>query len=101
MRLADLRKLSIRQQSRIRFSIRNGMECIVSEHGVAQVPGLTGVPDFNLEEELAAAGEFHLEAIAVPGRKDPPRQRVLNREQLAALAASGPLAAAASDHEDE
>jgi hypothetical protein len=101
MRLAELRKFSIRQQSRIRFTIRNGMECVITEHGIAQVPGLTHVPDFNLEEELAAAGEFHLEAVAVPGQKNPSRPQVLSREQLAALAATGALAAAASDHEDE
>jgi hypothetical protein len=101
MKLAELRKLSIRQQSRIRFRIRNGMECIISEHGIAQVPGLTRVPDFNLEEELAAAGEFHLEVVAIAGQKNAPRPQVLSRDQLAALAAASPSAAAAADHDDD
>jgi len=54
MNLGDLRKLAIRQQTRIRFSLANGMECVVNEHGVAQVPDLKGVPNFNLEQELAS-----------------------------------------------
>ena len=61
MKLADLRRLSIRKQLRIHFRLRNGMECVISEHGIAQVPALKGVPDFNLEEELTAAGEFLLD----------------------------------------
>lgn len=101
MKLAELRRYSIRQQARIRFRIRNGMECIISEHGIAQVSGLNRVPDFNLEEELAAAGEFHLESIALSGRKDAPKPQVLSRDQLAALAAAGPGAAAAAEHDDE
>jgi hypothetical protein len=100
MKLAELRKLSIRRQSRIRFRIRDGMECVISEHGIAQVPGLNRVPDFNLEEELAAAGEFHLEAVAGDGRKNSPRPQILSRDQLAALA-SGSTAAAAVEHEEE
>lgn len=101
MKLAELRRYSIRQQARIRFRIRDGMECLISEHGIAQVPGLNRIPDFNLEEELAAAGEFHLEQIAFSGRKDAPQPQVLSREQLAALTATGPVSAAAAEHEDE
>ena len=100
MKLAELRKLSIRRQSRIRFRIRDGMECVISEHGVAQVPGLNRIPDFNLEEELAAAGEFHLEAVTLAGQKHAPAPQILSRDQLAALASANP-AAAAVEHEDE
>ena len=64
MKLADLRKLSIRRQIRIRFPLRNGMECVVNEHGIAQVPGLRSVPDFNLEQELVSAASFVLEPVA-------------------------------------
>ena len=35
MTLADPRKLSIRQQLKIRFALRNGMECVIGEDGVA------------------------------------------------------------------
>ena len=52
MKLADLRKLSIKKQLRIRFRLKNGMECVINEHGVAQVPALQAPPEFNLEEEL-------------------------------------------------
>ena len=54
MTLVDLRKLAIRKQSKIRFALRNGMECVISEDGIARVPALKSVPDFNLEQELAA-----------------------------------------------
>ena len=52
MKLLDLRKLAVRQQFRIRFQVSNGLDCVVNQHGVAQVPALRGIPDFNLEKEL-------------------------------------------------
>jgi hypothetical protein len=95
MTLADLRKLSIRRQTKIHFRLQNGMECIVNEHGVAEVPGLRGVPGFNLEEELAGAAEFLLEPAP------PASSRSVRREELATLAAASPAAAPAHDHDDE
>ena len=65
MTLAELRKFSIRKQFKIHFRLRNGMECIVAEDGIAHVPALRGIPDFNLEEELAGASEFLLEPALV------------------------------------
>ena len=64
MKLADLRKLAIRKQIRIRFPLKNGMECVINERGVAQVPALKAPPEFNLEEELATAETFVTEAVA-------------------------------------
>jgi hypothetical protein len=102
MTLADLRKLSIKQQYRIHFRLRNGMECIVTEHGIAQVPALRSVPDFNLESELAEAGEFLLEPAVPPTSKDSPRPRTVRREELTSMArTSGGPAASHDDHEDE
>ena len=99
MKLADLRRLSIREQLRIHFRLRNGMECVVTEQGIAQVPGIKGVPAFNLEEELASAGGFLLEPVAVkPVQPKPPVQR--SREELAAMLPRA-ATAAASEHEEE
>jgi hypothetical protein len=99
MKLADLRKLSVRQHSRIHFRLRNGMECVITEHGIASVPALKRVPDFNLEDELASAAEFVLEPIAVP-KSGPAGKRAVAREELSALVSSGP-AAGGPEHEDE
>lgn len=105
MKLAELRKLSIRKQIRIRFQLRNGMECVISEHGVAQVPALQGIPDFNLEEEVAMAGEFLLEPAALPDkkseRKNPPKPRSVTSAELAGMTASSSSAGPAPDHDDE
>ena len=96
MTLADLRKLSIRQQVKIHFRLQNGMECVINEAGVATIPGLRSAPDFTLEQELAGAGEFLLE----PAPPAPPRS--LNREALSAMAAAAsPSAVAVHDHEEE
>ena len=100
MKLADLRKLSIRQQYRIHFRLRNGMECVVTEHGIASVPGLKHVPDFNLEDELAQAGEFVLEGAAAPKKGAAVQSRSVAREELAALVTSAP-SAGAGEHEDD
>jgi len=85
MTLADLRKFSIRKQFRIRFPLQNGLECVVNEHGIAQVPALRSVADFNLEQELASARQFVLEALVPAGEKNPPKSRSVTREELEAL----------------
>jgi len=96
MKLADLRKVAIRRQIRIRFPIRNGMECVVTEHGLAQVPALRSVPDFNLEQELSSAGTFILEPVDA----SPSGSRQVRREELdSMIAAAAPGAPAA--HEEE
>jgi hypothetical protein len=99
MKLGDLRKLAIRQQTRIRFPLANGLECVVNEHGVAQVPALKSIPDFNLEQELAGAQHFHLDALAADP-KIPIKTRALRREELAALTDGAPTAEA-HDRDDE
>jgi hypothetical protein len=99
MKLADLRKLSIRKNLKIRFRLSNGLECVVTEQGIAQVPGLNRTADFNIEAELASAAQFILEpAGGDPKHPVPPRS--LGREELASLTAASP-AGAASAHEDE
>ena len=40
MKLADIRRLAIKQQLKVHYRLRNGMECIVTEQGIAQVPAL-------------------------------------------------------------
>ena len=72
MKLVDLRKLAIKKRQRIRFPLNNGMECVMNELGVALVPGLDRVPDFNLEQELETASVFVLEPLDV-GQKNAPR----------------------------
>ena len=61
MTLAELRRAAVKNQYSVRFPLRNGMECVVTDRGIAQLPGLRQVPDFNLEEELAAAQQFVME----------------------------------------
>ena len=96
MTLADLRRLAIKTSIRIRFPVSDGLECIVNEHGVAQVPGLRAVPSFNLEQDLARAARFTLEPVSAQGSKGP---QTLGRDQLAAL--TGSPAAEAHDEHDE
>jgi len=103
VKLADLRKLSIRQQIRIRFAIGEELECVVTEHGIAQVPGWRGVPEFNLEQKLASASEFVLEpaATAAGGRKGTPQARQIARGELASLLEAVRGGAPAPEHEEE
>ena len=100
MKLADLRKLSIRKQFRIRFVLSNGMECVITQHGIAQVPALKGVPNFNLEQELDSIDDFLLEPAAVADVKHAPKPRSVSRAELAAMT-EAPAPAAHDDHEEE
>jgi hypothetical protein len=113
MKLADLRRVAIRTGARIRFPISGGRECVVNEHGIAQVPALGStpnsyLPNFNLEAELAQAPQFMLEPAVFAGKgkgekNAPPGEtgaRTLNREQLAALAGASGADQAREEHED-
>lgn len=99
MKLADLRRLSIRKQLKIRFLLPNGMECVVNEHGVAQIPALRRVPDFNLEQELAGVSEFTLEPARVDP-KSPLKPKPVSVAELAGMLSTGPSAAAPEHEED-
>ena len=102
MKLSDLRKVTVKKRLRIRFPLSNGMECVVNEHGIAQVPALRGVPAFNLEQELAGAQTFVVEA-ADAGEKDKgkPKARSYARGEMTALAMAGAgVEAAPGEHED-
>jgi hypothetical protein len=104
MTLVDLRKLAIRKQSKIRFALRNGMECVVTPDGIARVPALQGVPEFNLEQELASATDFVVEAAVPAGTKNAakPKPVSMGRTELAAMAVDSPGAAPSRDeHDDE
>jgi hypothetical protein len=98
MKLADLRKLSIRKQLKIRFQLSNGLECVITEHGIAQVPALRRVPDFNLERELADVSQFVIEPARVDS-KSPVKPKTVTVEELTGMLA--PAMASAADHEED
>jgi hypothetical protein len=101
MKLIDLRKLAIKKQQRIRFRLNNGMDCVMNELGVALVPGLNRVPDFDLERELETASVFVLEPLDATV-KNAPKPRTLAREEMVAMISSAPAGAAHhDDHDDE
>ena len=99
MKLADLRKLSIRQNLKIRFQLSNGLECVITEHGVAQLPALRRASDFNLEQELVSISEFVLDSAAQDQKRQVAPRRI-GREELAAMAAPV-TSAAGAEHEEE
>jgi len=98
MKLADLRRLSIRKQLKIRFQLSNGLECVITEHGIAQVPSLRRVPDFNLDQELAGISQFILEPARVDA-KSPAKPKPISAEELAGMLSTSP--ASAAEHEEE
>jgi hypothetical protein len=102
MNLADLRRITVKKQLRIRFTLSNGMECVLNEHGIAQVPALRSVPAFNLEDELAAVQQFLVEPVVV-GSKDKGKSTPRNytRTELSAMAAAGTGGESAHDDHDE
>jgi hypothetical protein len=101
MKLIDVRKLAIKKQQKIRFGLRNGMDCVMDERGVALVPQLNRLPDFNLEQELEFATVFVLEPLDA-GQKNAPKPVTLPRTEFAALVNAAPAAANHhDDHDDE
>lgn len=102
MKLADLRKITVKKHLRIRFPLSNGMECVVNEHGVAQVPALRAVPAFNLEDELVGVQVFMVEPVdALDKKKGGPKPRSYTRDELVVLATAGAAGEPVHDeHED-
>jgi hypothetical protein len=98
MKLADLRRAAIKSNVRVRFSLSNGMECVLNEHGIAQVPDLRSVPNFDLEDELARASRFTVEPVAAEKSRE--RPRVLSRDELAALVGTKTAEAGHDDHDE-
>jgi len=98
MKLADLRKLSIRKNLKIRFRLSNGMECVVTEHGLAQIPALRRAPDFNVEQELSSVSEFVLEPVGA-AKKPAIASRAVDVQELNSMIGASPGAAA--EHEEE
>ncbi len=105
MKLADVRKLAIRKQFKVRWVLRNGMECVVTEEGIAKLPAIDRIPDFNIEEEFAAAGDFLLDPVVSTDKKvdkkNLPKSRSVTRAELEGMASASPSAAPAPDHDDE
>lgn len=101
MKLTDLRKLTVKKHLRIHFHLQNGLECIIDEHGLAQIPALNKVPDFNLEQELVSVGEFVLEMPKETDKKGIAKRQTLAREQMAAMTNAPATGAAVAEHEEE
>ena len=103
MTLSDLRKLAIRKQVKIRFTLRNGMQCIIAEDGVARIPDLKAQPDFKLENEFAEAATFVVEPVTPLGQKNPPKTKplTLDRAAMSAMASQSPSAVAVHDDHDD
>lgn len=95
MKLTDLRRLTIRKRLRIRCQLPNGMECVIDEHGLAQIPSLKSIPDFSIQESIEGVERFRIESLT--GEKP----RDARREDLVKLVASiAPGAAASADHDE-
>jgi len=62
-----------------RFQLSNGLEGVVPEHGVAQIPVLRRIPDFNVEQELSSVSEFVLEPVGAPRRRPRSREPLVSR----------------------
>lgn len=93
MKLSDVRKIAVKQQARVRFALDGGMECVVDEHLVARVPGLSGPPSFNLEDEFSRAVQFSVQGAG--------GTRQMSRGELEKLASAQGGGAGAFEEHDE
>jgi hypothetical protein len=102
MKLSDLKKVTVKKHLRIRFALSNGMECVVNEHGIAQVPALRAVPAFNLDDELVGVQAFVVEPAESPDKnKGKPRSQAYTRDQLVALVTAGAVGETVHDDHDD
>lgn len=69
MKLLGLRRVAIKRGVRIRFTLPNGLECLVDDQGVVRIPSLTAPPDFNLDEACAGVDRLVVETPSPNGIK--------------------------------
>lgn len=84
MTLLDLRRYAIRRRVRVGFSSPGAGECIVSEHGLLQIPSLAGVPGFQFDSSLAGVERFVLTPVEESGRP-----QTISRRHLETLVSAG------------
>lgn len=96
MKLSDLRRFCAKQQSRIRFPIEGGLECIITERGLCQIPALNHPPGFRLDDQFAKAEFFIMETVGDKQRAGP---RKLLRAELETLTAAR-TSAVPVDHDE-
>jgi hypothetical protein len=92
MKLLDLRRAAVKNASRVRFRLPDGNDCVINEHGLAQIPALNRATSINLERELESVREFWVEAGGVP--------QSFSREQAERWAAGAGGHAHQEDHDD-
>ena len=97
MKLLDARKFAVKQQSRVRFRLSNGMDCVITENGVSRVPDLKSVPEFDLEDEFARAVGFVVEPASA---KDKAKSRAISREELETLVGGAAGGKIHEEHEE-
>ncbi len=100
MTLAELKKLAIRKQMRIRFAV-DSAEALIDEHGIARVPSLRSVPGFNLDEVLATVTQFKVESLGPDGKSK--GSQTAQPEEMVKLLASlhpGGPAKPVDDHDE-
>ncbi|MCC6391891.1 MAG: hypothetical protein IT167_14930 [Bryobacterales bacterium] len=98
MKLSELRRLTIRKQMRVWFTLSGGSECLINEHGIAQAPGLQSAPDFNLEQEVAQAAAFRIEYMGEEAAKT--RARTATAADLQKMILAVTPGATAPEHEE-
>ncbi len=92
MTLSDARKVAVMRRLQIRFAAGGGSECVITERGIAEIPGLAALPEVNIADEFARATQFTLEPAVTAGA--PLHSgRTVGREELEALARNQPVEA--------
>lgn len=90
----DLRRFAIQTRTEITYRVRQGGEtCVVNTQGLIKIPGLSGLPSYNVEEVLARADQFELQRAAE-------KPRTLTRDEMVALLKATLKASAAAPKEE-
>ena len=90
----DLRRFAIQTRTEITYRVRDGGQtCVVNTQGLIKIPGLSGLPPYNVEEVLAQADQFEL-------RRGAETPRTLTREEMIQLLKSILKAPAAAPKEE-
>src|SRR5512140_2351158 len=90
--LNELRRYAVLRATSITYRDNAGRVVVITDTGLAQIPGIKGIPEYRVDEVLEAAREFELGG---------PKPRRIAREQMIELVRQNAPAAAQAHHEEE
>lgn len=91
--LNELRRYAVLRATSITYRDNAGRVVIITDTGLAQIPGIKGIPEYRVDEVLEAAREFEL------GGAKP--KRITREQMIEMVRQNAPAVQSVAHHEED